>query len=206
KGKINTKYHEGIVSFSPDGNTMYFSRESFFDNMYEKNEDTNTKLSVIQLFKATKNGDTWKNVEALSLNSNAYSVKNPSVSKDGSTLYFASDMEGGFGKFDIYKAAIAADGTVGAPENLGNKINTPGQEMFPYAGDDEYFYFSSNGHLGLGNLDVFYTTYSGTESVRNSGAPINSKADDFAFVIDADKNGYVSSNRAGGKGSDDIYA
>jgi len=206
KGKINTKYHEGIVSFSPDGNTMYFSRESFFDNMYEKNEDTNTKLSVIQLFKATKSGDTWKNVKALSLNSNAYSVKNPSVSKDGSTLYFASDMEGGFGKFDIYKAAIAADGTVGAPENLGNKINTPGQEMFPYVSSNNTLYFSSTGHLGLGNLDVFYTTYSGTESVRNSGAPINSKADDFAFVIDADKNGYVSSNRAGGKGSDDIYA
>ena len=206
KGKINTKYHEGIVSFSPDGNTMYFSRESFFDNMYEKNEDTNTKLSVIQLFKATKNGDTWKNVEALSLNSNSYSVKNPSVSKDGSTLYFASDMEGGFGKFDIYKATIAADGTVEAAENLGAKINTPGQEMFPYAGDDTYLYFSSNGHLGLGNLDVFYTTYSGTETVKNVGAPINSKADDFAFVLDADKNGYVSSNRAGGKGSDDIYA
>ncbi|MBD3862979.1 OmpA family protein [Olleya marilimosa] len=205
-GKINTKYHEGVVSFTPDGNTMYFSRESFFENMYEKLETGNTKISVIQLFKATKSGDKWEKVQPLNINTNTYSVKNPSVSKDGTTLYFASDMPGGFGKYDIYKATINADGMVGTPENLGNKINTSEQEMFPYVGANDYLFFSSNGHLGLGNLDVFYTEYSGTAKVKNMGAPINSKADDFAFNIDADKNGYVSSNREGGKGSDDIYA
>ncbi|WP_348661830.1 OmpA family protein [uncultured Olleya sp.] len=205
-GKINTKYHEGVVSFSPDGNTMYFSRESFFENMYEKLETGNTKISVIQLFKATKSGDKWDKVQPLNINTNTYSVKNPSVSKDGTTLYFASDMPGGFGMYDIYKATIEADGMVGTPENLGNKINTSGQEMFPYAGSSDYLFFSSNGHLGLGNLDVFYTEYSNAGKVKNMGAPINSKADDFAFNIDADKKGYVSSNREGGKGSDDIYA
>ena len=205
-GKINTKHHEGVVSVTPDGNTLYFSRESFFENMYEKLEDDNTKISVLQLFKATKDGDSWTNVQSLNINTNSYSVKNPSVSKDGKTLYFASDMPGGFGKYDIYKATIQSDGMLGEAENLGDKINTSGQEMFPYAGDDEYFYFSSNGHLGLGNLDVFYTEYTGNTVVKNIGAPINSKADDFAFTIDEDKNGYVSSNREGGKGSDDIYA
>ncbi len=205
-GKINTKHHEGVVSVTPDGNTLYFSRESFFENMYEKLEDDNTKISVLQLFKATKDGDSWTNVQSLNINTNSYSVKNPSVSKDGKTLYFASDKPGGFGKYDIYKATIQSDGMLGEPENLGDKINTSGQEMFPYAGDDEYFYFSSNGHLGLGNLDVFYTEYTGNAVVKNIGAPINSKADDFAFTIDEDKNGYVSSNREGGKGSDDIYA
>ncbi|MBL7560695.1 OmpA family protein [Olleya sp. YSTF-M6] len=205
-GKINTKHHEGVVSVTPDGNTLYFSRESFFENMYEKLEGDNTKISVLQLFEATKDGDSWTNVQSLNINTNSYSVKNPSVSKDGKTLYFASDMPGGFGKYDIYKATIQSDGMLGEPENLGDKINTSGQEMFPYAGDDEYFYFSSNGHLGLGNLDVFYTEYTGNTVVKNIGAPINSKADDFAFTIDEDKNGYVSSNREGGKGSDDIYA
>ncbi|QXP60909.1 OmpA family protein [Olleya sp. HaHaR_3_96] len=205
-GKINTKYHEGIASISPDGSTMYFSRESFFENMYEKSETGNTKISVLQLFKATKSEGSWGGVEALNINTNTYSVKNPSVSKDGSTLYFASDMPGGFGLYDIYKASIGSNGMLGTPENLGSKINTSGQEMFPFAGDDAYLYFSSNGHLGLGNLDVFYTEYSGNRVLKNIGAPINSKADDFAFTIYEDKNGFVSSNRGGGKGSDDIYA
>ncbi|WP_055436315.1 OmpA family protein [Lacinutrix algicola] len=206
-GKINTKYHEGITTFSPDGKTMYFSRESFFENLYEKDSLTNTKISVIHLFKATKSGvNKWEDIQPLSINNKDYSVKNPSVSLDGKTLYFASNMPGGSGMFDIYMAPIQDNGMVGTPINLGEKVNTQGQEMFPYAGDGEYLYFSSNGHLGLGNLDVFYTDLSGTESVKNIGAPINSKADDFAFVINNDKDGYVSSNRAGGKGNDDIYA
>ncbi|AUC74998.1 OmpA family protein [Olleya sp. Bg11-27] len=205
-GKINTKFHEGIVSITPDGNTMYFSRESFFKNMYEKSEVGNTKISVLQLFKASKSEGAWGNVEALNINTNTYSVKNPSVSKDGSTLYFASDMPGGFGLYDIYKASIESNGMLGTPENLGSKINTSGQEMFPFAGDDAYLYFSSNGHLGLGNLDVFYAEYSGDRILKNIGAPINSKADDFAFTIYEDKSGFISSNRGGGKGSDDVYA
>ncbi|MDN3491436.1 OmpA family protein [Winogradskyella bathintestinalis] len=206
--KINTKFHEGLVSFSPDGNTMYFSRESFFEKDYEKDSLTSARFSQIYLFKVTKLGEDWDTVEDLGINSENYSVKNPSVSSDGKTLYFASNMPGGFGQFDIYKASINADGTIGKPENLGQKVNTEGQEMFPYISSNETLYFSSNGHLGLGGLDVFYTKLiDGTLApARNVGIPINSNADDFAFSIDEENdNGFISSNREGGKGSDDIY-
>lgn len=205
--KINTRYHEGLVSFTPDGQTMYFSRESFFENIYEKDTLSNTKISVLHLYKATQlEAKDWGKVEALSLNNKDYSIKNPSVSKDGKTLYFASDMPGGFGHFDLYKAEIDASGQLGSPMNLGNKINTPDQEMFPYIGDDNILYFSSNGHLGLGGLDVFFAKLNDAKApIRNVGLPVNSNADDFAFNIDGEGNGFVSSNRSGGKGSDDIY-
>src|SRR5690606_35332192 len=153
---VNTRYHEGLVSFSPDGNTMYFSRESFSEGDFEKNKEVKTKKSLLYLFKATKDGESWVNVQALCINNKEYSVKNPSVSKDGTTLYFASDMPGGFGLFDIYNVAINDNVTLGQPENLGIKVNTEGQEMFPFISDKGILYFSSNGHLGLGGLDVFY--------------------------------------------------
>lgn len=207
--KVNTKYHEGVVSFSPDGNTMYFSRESFFEKMYEKDSITKNRYSVLQLFKATKEGDKWSNIEGFAINSENYSVKNPSVSADGKTLYFASNMPGGYGLFDIYKASINDDGTLGEAENLGQKVNTQGQEMFPYISSNGTLYFSSNGHLGLGNLDVFHTKEIDGKMapVRNIGVPINSNADDFAFRLDEESGeGFVSSNREGGVGSDDIYA
>lgn len=205
--KINTGYHEGLVAFSPDGKTMYFSRESFYEKEYVRDTITRNKLGSIHLYRATKLGDKWDNVEALNI-SEDYSAKNPSVTRDGSTLYFASDMPGGYGLFDIYKAPINEDGSVGEPVNLGQSVNTEGQEMFPFVGDDGNIYFSSNGHLGLGGLDVFFTReVDGTWGpVRNIGVPINSNSDDFAFSIDdASGEGYVSSNRPGGAGSDDIY-
>ncbi|HNU58359.1 MAG TPA: OmpA family protein [Aquaticitalea sp.] len=205
--EINTQYHEGLVSFSPDGKTMYFSRESFFEKEFVKDSLSKNKLGTIHLYKATQLGNKWDNVEALNI-SKSYSVKNPSVSKDGKTLYFASDIPGGYGMFDIYKAEIHEDGTIGSPENLGPKINTEGQEMFPFMGDDGTLYFSSNGHLGLGGLDVFFTKEIDGRwaNVRNVGLPVNSNADDFAFRIDDSKGeGFVSSNRQGGVGSDDIY-
>lgn len=207
--KINTRYHEGLVSFAPDGKTMYFSRESFFEKVYEKDSLTKNRYSVLHLYKATKLGSNWDTVESLSINSENYSVKNPSVSADGKTLYFASDKPEGYGGFDIYKAPINADGTVGEAENLGQKVNTEGQEMFPYISSNGTLYFSSNGHLGLGGLDVFYTKEVDGKigPIRNIGIPINSNADDFAFRIDeATSEGFVSSNREGGVGSDDIYA
>ncbi|WP_179354758.1 OmpA family protein, partial [Winogradskyella vidalii] len=205
---INTKYHEGLVSFSPDGDTMYFSRESYFEKDYEKDSLSSARFSQLYLFKATKLGDDWDMVESLAINNENYSVKNPSVSVDGSTLYFASNMPGGYGKFDIYKATINSDGTLGEPENLGQKVNTEGQEMFPYISSDNTLYFSSDGHLGLGGLDVFYTKEidGAIAPIRNVGIPINSNADDFAFLIDEEnEEGFVSSNREGGQGSDDIY-
>ncbi|PWK18914.1 OmpA family protein [Xanthomarina spongicola] len=204
-GDVNTRYHEGLTSFSPDGNTMYFSRESFFEGDYEKNKEAKTKKSLLYLFSASKEGDKWGNVQPLTLNNKEYSVKSPSVSKDGKTLYFASDMPGGKGLFDIYKVAINSDGSFGTVENLGEKVNTEGQEMFPYISDKDILYFSSNGHLGLGGLDVFHTTKSG--DVVNAGVPVNSNADDLAFTINEETGeGFVSSNREGGKGNDDIYA
>lgn len=209
EGKINTKYHDGDVTFSPDGNTMYFSRESFFEKEFEKDSTSNVKYSLLHLFKATKSDDKWENVEGFSINSKNYSLKNPSVSPDGKMLYFASDMPGGYGLFDIYKANINSDGTLGEPINLGQKVNTEGQEMFPYISSNNTLYFSSNGHLGLGGLDVFYTKEIDGKMapIRNVGIPINGNADDFAFSIDEEtEEGFVSSNRDGGIGSDDIYA
>ncbi|TPV34822.1 cell envelope biogenesis protein OmpA [Paucihalobacter ruber] len=207
--KINTRHHEGLVSFSPDGKAMYFGRESFYEQVFMRDSTTRDKAGVIHLFRATKLGADWDRIEALNINSENYSVKNPSVSADGKTLYFASDMPGGYGSFDIYKAAINDDGSIGTPVNMGPKVNTVVQEMFPFISSNGTLYFSSNGHLGLGGLDVFYTIEIDGEmaDVRNVGVPVNSNSDDFAFIIDEEAEiGYVSSNRAGGKGSDDIYA
>ena len=206
--RINTKYHEGLVAFSPDGKTMYFSRESYFDGMYEKDSLKNRK-SVLNLYSSTKLSDGWSQVTPLPFNSDHHSVKNPTVSTDGKTLYFASDMAGGYGKFDIYKAEINDDGTFGEAVNLGQKVNTEGQEMFPYSSSNGTLYFSSNGHLGLGGMDVFYTKEIDGKfaPIRNVGIPVNSNADDFAFSINEEtEQGFVSSNRDGGIGDDDVYA
>lgn len=205
---LNTKYHEGVVSFSPDGKTMYFSRESYFDKIFERDSLSRNKFSVLSLYKSTKELGIWSEGEALSLNSENYSVKNPAVSSDGKTLYFSSDMAGGLGQFDIYSAPIKDDGSVGEPTNLGQKVNTEGQEMFPFVSSDDVLYFSSNGHLGLGGMDVFFTKLVDGKvgPVRNVGIPVNGNADDFAFSIDSENGeGFVSSNREGGTGSDDIY-
>ena len=207
--KMNTKYHEGLMSFSADGKTVYFSRESFYENIYEKDSVSNTKYSVIHLFKASKTGDAFSKAEPLTINSKNYSIKNPSVSPDGKTIYFASNMPGGFGQFDIYKASIEADGQLGTAVNMGQKVNTEGQEMFPYISTKNTLYFSSTGHLGLGGMDVFYTKEIDGKMapIRNVGIPINSNGDDFAFSMNEDTGeGFVSSNREGGKGDDDIYA
>ncbi|SFN43034.1 Outer membrane protein OmpA [Bizionia echini] len=205
RGDINTKYHEGTVAFSPDGNTMYFSRESYFDGEFEKDSLSNTKFSIIHLYKATKEGDKWRNVEALSLNNSNYSVNSPALSADGKTLYFHSNMPGGFGLFDLYKAPVNDDGTVGEPVNLGDKVNTEGNEKFPFSSSNGTLYFSSDGHLGLGGLDVFYMSETG--DIVNAGVPVNSNVDDFAFTVNEETGeGFVSSNRSGGKGGDDIYA
>ncbi len=188
---------------------MYFSRESFFEKVYEKDSITKNRYSVLHLYKATKLGSDWDNVEGFAINSENYSIKNPSVSADGKTIYFASDMPDGYGGFDIYKASINNDGTLGEPKNLGQKVNTEGQEMFPYISDNGTLYFSSNGHLGLGGLDVFHTKEIDGKMapIRNIGIPVNSNADDFAFHIDEESgDGFVSSNRDGGVGSDDVYA
>ena len=225
---INTKYHEGVIAFNPTGDTMYFARETYYSKSYYKdsivkNGSTKEQVSVINLYRATrctKKEITWKNngdcnfnkgwnVTELEINSAYYSMKNPAISCDGKTLYFSSDMPGGFGNYDIYKSEINKDGSLGEAVNLGQKINTEEQEVFPYMCCDNNLYFSSNGHLGLGGLDVFYSKNIDNKwaNVRNVGIPVNSNSDDFAFKMGEDcTNGFVSSNRSGGAGSDDIYA
>ena len=188
---------------------MYFSRESFYEKVYERDSITKYKISVLNLYKSINQEGQWSEAEALSLNGDSYSVKNPSVSADGKTLYFASDKTGGYGNFDIYSAPIDENGSVGDATNLGQKLNTEGQEMFPFISANNTLYFSSNGHLGLGGLDVFFAKIVDGKvgPIRNIGIPVNGNADDFAFSINEEtEEGFVSSNREGGVGSDDIYS
>ena len=204
---LNSKYHEGVITFMADGNTAYFTRESYFEKEYEKSEDSKTKYSQIYIYRASKKNGKWLSIESLKINDQNYSNKNPMIGPKGEYLYFSSNMPGGYGQYDIYKAKINEDGSIGDPLNLGQKINTEGQEGFPFMSEDKIIYFSSDGHLGLGGLDVFYSKNIDTKwsNVRNVGIPVNSGADDFAFMINGD-DGYISSNRPGGVGKDDIYA
>lgn len=149
------------------------------------------------------------NPEKVFFNSKNYSVGHPSLSEDGRWLFFASDMPGGYGETDLYVVKVAEDGTMGSPINLGPTINTIGNELFPYFRNG-ILYFSSDGHFGWGDLDVYQSKFSVNMSFsepRNLGSPINSNKDDFAYIVDdTDTYGYFSSNRAQGKGSDDIYS
>lgn len=206
---VNTKWHEGPVGFSADGNTMYFSSESFLEKEYEKdfaNKQRNKnkiKKSQTYLYSATRDGQGWGSVKELSLNSKEYSNRTPSVSKDGKTLYFASNMPGSVGGFDIFMVSINADGTFGTPQNLGKKVNTDGNEGFPSIAENNRLYFSSDAHKGFGGLDVFYVDMDKATDARNLGAPVNTAKDDFAFSFNAKKNtGFFSSNR---NGNDDIF-
>ena len=206
---LNSKFHEGILSFSADGNTIYFTRESFYEKEFEKSEENKNKYGQSYIYKATKLKDKFNIIESLDINDPSFSNKNPMVSPDGKHLYFSSNRPGGFGMYDIYKANINDDGTLSDVENLGQNVNSEGQEGFPFFSNDNVLYFSSDGHLGIGGLDVFYSRYIDGKwsNVRNVGIPVNSGADDFAFIIDEEnENGFVSSNRPGGIGKDDIYA
>ncbi|MDH7444063.1 OmpA family protein [Aquimarina sp. 2201CG14-23] len=206
KGKINTRFHESSTSFSKDGQTVYFTRNNFTD----KKLGSDTKGTILlKLYRATLDGEKWTNVEELPFNSNEYSVAHPALSADGKKLYFASDMPGSKGFSDLYVIDVNEDGTFGEPKNLGNRINTEGRETFPYLSDSGRLYFASDGHVGLGGLDVFVAIPEefGMFSIPyNVGKPVNGPEDDFTFVLDeSTKIGYFASNRNGGKGNDDIY-
>lgn len=205
-GDVNTKYHEGTVAISADGKRMYFDRNDYYQGDYDKSEEG---VNHINLYYAELIDGQWKGVQSVPWNSNEYSVQHPALSPDGNTLYFASDMPGGQGMSDIYKVTVNKDGTFGTPENMGSVVNTEGREGFPFVDSNGSLYFSSDGHLGIGLLDVFMVpiTRSGNMEVVNMGKGVNSSSDDFAFVFDpVTMTGYVSSNREGGKGGDDIYA
>jgi outer membrane protein OmpA-like peptidoglycan-associated protein/Tol biopolymer transport system component len=200
--ELNTKWHDGPSTLSADGNTIYFSTESYNDGEFEKEKAINTKKSQVIIYKATKTGDKWGNITSLPFNSKEYSTGNPSLSKDGKTLYFTSNMPGSIGGTDIWKVAVNGDGGFGTPENLGTNVNTEGDESFPFISEDnKTLYFASNGRQGFGGYDVF--AYDMAGAAVNMAKPINSEKDDFAFTFNPDKNiGFLSSNRAG---VDNIY-
>lgn len=203
--ELNTKFHDGPVTLSKDGKTMYFASESFKDNKFEKDKTKKFKFGQVNLFKATKTDKTWGNITPMSFNSKSYSTSNPSLSNDAKTLYFSSNMPGGMGGNDIWKTTINQDGTTTTPQNLGKSVNTEGDESFPYISQDNTkLYFASSGRQGFGGLDVFELDLTKANSeATNLGAPVNTNRDDFGFTFyDKENLGFVSSNR---ENSDDIY-
>ncbi|TGD58730.1 OmpA family protein [Flavobacterium humi] len=203
---LNTKYHEGPITISADGNTVYFSRESFFDKKGVKTQDKKANMGKMNIFKATKDGEKWGNVTSVSFNGKDFNTSSPSLSKDGKTLYFISDMAGTLGKTDVWKVAINSDGSFGTPENLGNKVNTEGNELSAFIADNNTLYFASNGRKGLGGLDVYAYDLNTNAEAINLGKPVNSEKDDFGFTFNQEQNtAFLSSNRDGGAGDDDIY-
>ncbi|MEY8778979.1 OmpA family protein [Allomuricauda sp. XS_ASV26] len=205
-GDVNTRLHESTSVVSKDGSTMYFTRNNFFDGRKKKDEEGIIRLKI---YSAENIDGIWTNIVELPFNSDSYSVAHPMLSPDGKKLYFVSDMPGSLGESDIFVTEIIGDGTYGPIKNLGSNINTMARETFPFISTDGVLYFSSDGHQGLGGLDVFatkiaYNDY--TQPVVNVGRPINTPKDDFSYIYDpGDQTGYFSSNRDGGMGDDDIY-
>ena len=202
--ELKTGMHESNAIFTKDGKTMYFTRNNSKNGRKKKDDK---KVSNLQIFKAELVEGKWTNVTSLPFNSPNYSVEHPALSADEKVLYFASDMPGSLGSFDIYSVNVNK-GAFDTPKNLGPEINTSKREQFPFASADDKLYFSSDGHLGYGSLDVFVSEINGNTYSKpvNIGLPLNSNLDDFAFNINSEtKEGYFASNREGGKGSDDIY-
>ena len=203
---INSKFHESTPVFTKDGNTMYFTRNNFNDGKKGKNAN---RITLLKIYKATLIDNRWQKATELAFNSDSYSIAHPTLSPDEKTLYFASDMPGTKGQSDLWKVAINGDGSFGTPVNLGENINTEARESFPLVTDENELYFASDGHPGLGGLDLFMARIKADgsyEAPLNIGAPANSPQDDFAYLIDTKtRKGFLSSNREGGKGFDDIY-
>jgi len=201
---INTKYHEASVTFSPDNTTMYFTRNNYGKKLKrDKNGINHLKIYVSQ-----KVDGEWTEAKEVPFNSDEYSTGHPALSPDGKKLYFVSDMPGTIGDTDIFVVDVLGDGQFSEPKNLGPEINTERKEMFPFI-NEKKMYFASNGHVGLGGLDVYEVAYDeeGFKEVRNMGKPINSSKDDFSYIVkEEDQKGYFASNRRGGKGDDDIYS
>jgi outer membrane protein OmpA-like peptidoglycan-associated protein len=203
---INSKYHEGPVTFFKDYKKIVFTRNNYNKGRAKKSDKG---VNMLKLFIASKKGNKWTDIKELPINSDQYSTGHPALSPDNRKMYFVSDMPGGFGGTDIYVVDYR-DGSWGVPVNLGREINTEGNEMFPFVDEAGNFYFASDGHAGLGGLDMFYVEFrNGVPfgGVENLGAPINSTKDDFGFITDAQRShGYFSSNRRKGYSDDNIYA
>lgn len=205
-GEVNTRLHESTSAVTKDGTTMYFTRNNFLDGKKYKDENGVTRLKIYQ---ASLAEGEWTDITELPFNDDSYSVAHPVLSPDEKRLYFVSDMPGSHGESDIFMTQIIGDGTFGPIVNLGNTINTEARETFPFITNKGVLYFSSDGHPGLGGLDVFATKIAFNEydqTVTNVGKPVNGQYDDFAFIInDETSKGYFSSNRKDGVGEDDIY-
>lgn len=197
----NSKFNEGALCFTPDGNRVFFTRNA-------KKVNKTSKKRELMLYTATVNAKgKWSKITPCNLNNPKYSIGHPAVSSDGEHLVFASDMPGGQGGTDLYIATIESNGNLSAPINLGSKINTPGNEMFPWYNNENQLFFASNGHPGLGGFDLFATEIrEGKEPFTpvNLQAPINSSSDDIAISYHEDMKGYFSSNRT--NKNDDIYS
>lgn len=202
--KLNQMFHDGPASFSPDGNTIYFTR-SYKD---KAKKEKGVKTNMLKIFISNKIAGGWSVPKAFIYNSTDYSVGHPAASPDGKTLFFASDMPGGQGGTDIWMCTLK-NGLWSSPVNLGSVINSTENEMFPYVSEDGTLYFASEGHPGYGALDIFSSKPADGKwsSPVNLKSPLNSSFDDFALAfVPGTKKGFFSSNRPGGQGNDDIYS
>lgn len=202
---INTKYHEGPVSFFKDYSKVVFTR----NNYNGKAKKSNDGINKLKLYISDQKGKDWTKGKELPFNSDDFSCGHPALSPDDTKLYFVSDMPGGYGGTDVYVVEYNG-GQWGTPINMGKEINTEGNEMFPYVDGNGSLYFASDGQEGLGGLDIFYAELKegiAYKGVQNLGAPINSEKDDFGLITDKDRNtGYFSSNRRKGVSDDNIYS
>lgn len=204
--EVNTLYHESTSVFTKSKDVIYFTR-----NNYTKRDKLKTDLegvTKLKLFRSKKQGDDWSTPEELPFNSDNYSTAHPALSPDEKTLYFSSDRPGSRGSSDLWKIAINEDGSFGQPLNMGNKINTEGREAFPFVTADNKIFFASDGHIGLGGLDIFVASLDQEGGdAYNVGKPVNSAVDDFALILnDETGEGYFSSSRLTGMGNDDVYS
>ena len=201
---VNTKYNESSPVFTKDGKTMYFTRNNYNDGKKRISDD---KVIMEKIYKAELINGEWTNVKELPFSNDNYKTAHPALSPDEKTMYFASDMPGSFGNSDLYKVSIDSNGNFGSPENLGPTINTEGRETFPFVDADNNLFFASDGHPGLGGLDIFEAkaNKNSFEKPVNVGKPLNSPMDDFGYITNKDGLGFFSSNRDGGTGFDDIY-
>lgn len=203
--QINTKFHEATAVFTKDGKTMYFTRNNFLAG--KKGTDENN-VSHLKIYKATLINNQWTNIVELPFNSNFYSIEHPALNANETQLFFASDMPGTIGSFDIFVVDILDNNTFSIPKNLGPKINTEHREQFPFLDEENNLYFASDGHFGLGGLDIFKSKIvdENFSTPQNLGEPINSNFDDFSLIINQNNaTGFFASNRLNGEGNDDIY-
>ncbi len=207
EGKLNSKYHDGPICFSRDYKKVFFTRNNIFEGQTNRDDDGIVRLKI---FTGERINGDWGELQGFPFNSDEYSVAHPAVTPDGNTMYFASDMPGGFGGMDLY-VTYHDNGQWSPPTNLGPRINTEGNEIFPSYHVSGKLYFSSDGQLGLGGLDIYYVADLGGGNkfgpIINMGGPVNSTADDFGAVLnDNETFGYFASDREGGVGNDDIYS